>query len=116
MPLLEDLASDLSSDPSSIDEKKDRSRLAGSGQVAGGKPATGRLCQAGLQKNEGGRPASRLLGLQANKPICSNTLTRDSAVVRYLVPSVIAPLDTATARLACAIVRPIGAGAADQPA
>jgi len=30
--------------------KKDRSRHAGSGQVAGGKPATGRLCQAGLKK------------------------------------------------------------------
>jgi hypothetical protein len=32
------------------DRKKDRSRQAGSGQVAGGKPATGRLCQAGLRK------------------------------------------------------------------
>jgi len=35
-------------------QKKDRSRRAGSGQDAGGKPATGRLCQAGLRKMKAG--------------------------------------------------------------
>ena len=35
-------------------QKKDRRRRAGSGQVAGGKPATGRLCQAGLRNMKTG--------------------------------------------------------------
>jgi hypothetical protein len=55
--------------------KKDRSRHAGSGQVAGGKPATGRLCQAGLKKMKAGvrhpayptnRRANRLFQPQAD--------------------------------------------------
>jgi hypothetical protein len=55
--------------------KKDRSRHAGSGQVAGGKPATGRLCQAGLKKMKAGvrhpacpanRRASRLFHPRAD--------------------------------------------------
>ena len=51
----------LSRNPQVVSEKKPASTTADTGKVAGGKPATGRLCQAGL-RILGECPAPRLAG------------------------------------------------------
>jgi hypothetical protein len=68
--------SGIGSDPSSIDEKRGPEPVCRLRSGCGWQARDRETLPSRTAKNEDGRPASRLLGLQANKPICSNTRTQ----------------------------------------